>query len=59
MPSGRLSKAVVVSFLAFAGCKSTEPAPAPEKPRRDLEAELRRDHDGWWQWLATTYDADS
>ena len=60
MPSGRLSKAVVVSLLAFAGCKSTEPepAPAPEKPRRDLEAELRRDHDGWWQWLSTTYDAD-
>ena len=59
MSSERFLRGSAVALLFLSGCASArkEPAP-PAKPKRDPEAELRRENDGWWQWLAKQYDAD-
>jgi Ca2+-binding EF-hand superfamily protein len=60
MSSGRVLRFAAASLLSAGGCASPEkePAPSAAKPHRDPAAELRREHDGWWQSLAATFDRD-
>jgi len=60
MSSRRLLHLASIALLA-GGCRNSPTEPAPEaasKPHRDPAAELRREHDQWWQSLAATYDLD-
>jgi Ca2+-binding EF-hand superfamily protein len=49
---------LVLSAAACQGPASEPAAPVAKTPAEDPAVALRRHHDEWWSWLATTYDKD-